>query len=293
LKSVDPHPEELLDRERAGTLSAADRAELDAHTASCAACALERGLGADFAARGREVVDDDVAAARVASRTAAALGLEARPSARARGPRRFALRAAVALAAMLAVGGAAAAILAVSRDAPAPPEPAPVREEATAPVEAPPPATVATAEEAATEPAPSAEPRARASASASEAATAESLFARANQARRRGDDAEAIRLYRELQQRFPTSREAKVSRATLGQLLLDKGDSKKALSEFDGYLGDGGTGAVTEEALVGRASALQRMGKAAEERAAWQALLAKYPDSVHAPRARQRLSELR
>jgi TolA-binding protein len=131
------------------------------------------------------------------------------------------------------------------------------------------------------------------SASGASALTAESLFSRANQARRRGDDAGAIRLYRELRDRFPESRESAVAGPILGQLLLDKGSAEGALSEFDRYLDRDRGGTVTEEALVGRANALMRLGKRAEERAAWQTLLDRYPGTVHAGRARQRLAELR
>ncbi len=46
---VDLHPEHLVDRERAGTLSAADASRLDAHRARCAVCAVERALADDFA----------------------------------------------------------------------------------------------------------------------------------------------------------------------------------------------------------------------------------------------------
>ena len=49
---------------------------------------------------------------------------------------------------------------------------------------------------------------------------------------------------------------------------------------------------VTEEALVGRANALQKMGKRDEERAAWLLLLSKYPNSIHAGRAKARVAEL-
>ncbi len=123
--------------------------------------------------------------------------------------------------------------------------------------------------------------------------TASELFSQATRARRDKNDAEAIRLYRELQRRYPDSRESNASRVVLGQLLLDRTDPDKALAEFDGYLKQGKPGTVTEEALVGRALALQKLGRYAEERAAWQELLAKFPSSVHAARARERLSQKR
>jgi TolA-binding protein len=120
--------------------------------------------------------------------------------------------------------------------------------------------------------------------------TAAELFANATRARRDKKDDEAIRLYRELQRRYPESREAKASRVVLGQLLLDRTDPNQALGEFDKYLDGEKKGTVTEEALVGRAVALQKLGKTADERAAWKQLLAKFPNSVHAPRAKARLA---
>jgi tetratricopeptide (TPR) repeat protein len=120
---------------------------------------------------------------------------------------------------------------------------------------------------------------------------AAALFAAANQARRRGAHAEALRLYRELQRHHPSSPEAKLSHATMGKLMLDEGDSRAARDAIDRYLENKG-GSLSEEALIGRALALQKLGRDAEERAAWQALLRAHPSSLHVPRARARLAEL-
>ena len=51
-------------------------------------------------------------------------------------------------------------------------------------------------------------------------------------------------------------------------------------------------GKLDEESMVGRALALHKLGKRDQERAAWAALLSQHPNSIHAARARQRLSEL-
>lgn len=120
--------------------------------------------------------------------------------------------------------------------------------------------------------------------------SAEELLARANEARRRGELRGAARLYRVLQRTYPSSREAAVSRVTLGRLLLDGlGEASAALPEFDRYLAAHPGGVLAEEARVGRALALGRLGREAEERAAWRDLLAHHPDSLHADRARSRL----
>ncbi len=123
--------------------------------------------------------------------------------------------------------------------------------------------------------------------------TAAQLFAQANEARRRGDEALAVRQYGTLQRRFPRAPEASLSHVALARLYLDRlGDPARALAEFDQYLAGGREGGLDEETLVGRALALQRLGRAADEKDAWQKLLAMFPNSLSAVRARARLLEL-
>jgi TolA-binding protein len=124
-------------------------------------------------------------------------------------------------------------------------------------------------------------------------ATAGELFADANRARREGDVPLALRRYAELRRAYPGSREELTSRVVAGDLLLAEGPTRDALASFDSYLTASPTGTLAEEALVGRASALMRLGRGDEERAAWAQLLREHPDSVHAERARRRLAELR
>jgi TolA-binding protein len=121
--------------------------------------------------------------------------------------------------------------------------------------------------------------------------TASDLFRAANQARRDGDPSRAVDLYRALQSRYPDSDEARLSRATSAQLLLDRGDAKAALEGFDQYLAHDGT-LLGEEALVGRALSLQKLGARDEEIAAWREVLSRFPQSVHARAARARLAAL-
>jgi len=126
-----------------------------------------------------------------------------------------------------------------------------------------------------------------------EVSSAAEAFSRANLARRDGKVKEAVRLYRALQERFAGSSEELVSRVALGRLLLDRlGDSRGALVQFNSYLASPGNGALREEALVGRALSLERLGRSAEERAAWKALLEARPKSTHAKHAQARLAEL-
>src|SRR5262249_7537833 len=108
-----------------------------------------------------------------------------------------------------------------------------------------------------------------------------------------GKTKEAVHLYRALQERFSGSSEELVSRVALGRLLLDRaGDSRGALVQFNSYLASPGNGALREEAMVGRALSLGRIGRAAEARAAGTALLDASPKPPHAKRAQARLDEL-
>jgi TolA-binding protein len=84
-----------------------------------------------------------------------------------------------------------------------------------------------------------------------------------------------------------------LARVTVGWLRLERlGDPGGALASFDAYLAASPDGTLAEESLVGRALALMQLGRAVEERAAWETLLARFPDSANAGRARRRLAEL-
>ncbi len=124
--------------------------------------------------------------------------------------------------------------------------------------------------------------------------TAAELFAQANEARRRGDAAGAAQRYGALQRRFPRSPEASLAHVALGRLVLDRlGDPLRALAEFDAYLAENRKGELVEEALVGRALSLQRLGRTADERDAWRALVVAFPNSLSASLAKARLGVLR
>lgn len=98
---VELHPEDLLEKEARGEISAVERERLDAHVARCLACTLERQLRADFA-------DELAADPEPGARTLADEVDEPAPSSRR--PRRRPLRVAwlAAAAALLIVGGATA-----------------------------------------------------------------------------------------------------------------------------------------------------------------------------------------
>jgi len=298
---IDLHPDELFDRLRAGSATAGERERLQSHLQSCAACRLEQALLADAdeaaaAAEAAEIAERASRRALAQLRTERALGLRGagKPTAR-----RFrSLFAAALIAACFAA--VALARTGLHRRAPRPP-PAPTQARALSTAElglpsAPAPAPAPAAPTAVGEP----ESRApeigtskpvSAAQRAPEAPSAGELFARANQARHQGDAREAAALYRSLERAFPKSAEAGVARVTFGRLLLDRlGEPRAALAEFDAYLSAGGP--LREEALVGRALALGRLGRSQEERASWSTLLRTFPQSTYAARAKQRISEL-
>ncbi len=124
-----------------------------------------------------------------------------------------------------------------------------------------------------------------------EPASAAKLFGEANQARRAGDVGRASGLYHLLQDQFPGSPEAELSRVTLAMLLLDNGDAQGALSGFERYLAGSSRG-LEAEALVGRARALGRLGRRDQEAAAWREVQGKYPRSIYGRQATERLLAL-
>ncbi|HVY32124.1 MAG TPA: zf-HC2 domain-containing protein [Polyangiaceae bacterium] len=124
-----------------------------------------------------------------------------------------------------------------------------------------------------------------------EPSSAAKLFGEANQARRSGDIGRAAGLYHLLQDQFPGSPEADLSRVTLALLLLDSGDAKGALSGFERYLAGSSRG-LEAEALVGRARALGRLGRRDQEAVAWREVQRKYPRSIYGRQANERLAAL-
>jgi TolA-binding protein len=120
--------------------------------------------------------------------------------------------------------------------------------------------------------------------------SAEALFREANAARRAGDNAMARALYLRLELDFPGSSEAQLAHISLGNLLLRMGRAAEAEQQFSGY--SGSRAALAQEALVGRARSFGALGRDADERRVWQALLSSYPDSVYATQARKRLTTL-
>jgi TolA-binding protein len=318
-------PEDLLVRERQGILAAADRGILLDHATTCPLCRLTLSLGRAIEPLPSLDTADDLMVARMVERTLAAPGggagvaavmlapsgtVTGTPARGNRGrtrPRRYAVAAALVLIA----GTASAAWWRWSGPLRRPPIQAqpPSRGPAhsTRP-RSPPSATVAppsASPSAAQAPLPAPAPPHSSSPGirrtprrlglttlpARPARSAAALFLAANEARRTRAFDDAGRLYQELQRRFPGSPEAALSFLSLGDLFLSRGHVAAALGQFEGYLASGDS-ALAEEALVGRARALARLGRTVEEQVAWQTLLARYPHSDYRWRAQQRLDDL-
>jgi TolA-binding protein len=122
-------------------------------------------------------------------------------------------------------------------------------------------------------------------------ATAAGLFAAANRARVAGNATLAILLSQELLGKFPRSAEAVSTHLSLGMLQLQQGRAALALGEFQAYEKQA-SGGTLAEALWGKAQALQRLGRTAEERATLTELVSKYPHAAYTAAAQKRLAAL-
>lgn len=284
------HPEELLDKAEKGTLSEVERDRLDAHVRSCSVCRVEQAMRLDFQA----TREDESAAPFSAEMLTIALGsVRARPASTPpepipvtpprRIPRWVLLAAAVCTLVTLAGAqrtGASQNLLGWfgSRQTSMPvPISARTRTATPAPTLAP----------SVIVPSPSASvsadlPRIDDGALRE---TPAALFDEVVSARKRGEYDRSIAACRRLQARHPASREAHVSRGTLGRLLLDRGDASGALASFDAYARGGG-GELDEAVLVGRATALERLGRQSEAMRAWSLLLESFPNTPYAEQAR-------
>jgi TolA-binding protein len=123
------------------------------------------------------------------------------------------------------------------------------------------------------------------------ATTSKELFSAANAARRLGDHSKSMDLYRRLQSEFPGSAEAALSFVLLARLELAHGFARQAVAHFDEYLSRNPDGTLRQEALQGKAQALRQLGDTSQEAATWRELLRRFPDSMYAPTARERLGE--
>jgi TolA-binding protein len=313
---VGLHPEDLFDKLSNGSLSGAEAERLRSHLAECSVCRFELAVRGDFQTDLQKVPAPMPAPPPTPIPTPLPMPVERR----LRGSRRRpAWVWGIPAAALFMATGALASVYtgvapwklfderpaAAGATGPNPAEaqraksarPARRAVDAALPAEA----VASSATVAAEAPAPAARAREMAPATVvaargAEPRTAEpssaALFAGANRARASGDSAGAIRLYRQLQQRFPRSSEAALSELTLATLLLHTGDARSALNSFDSYLGRGSR-PLDAEALVGRALSLRALGQRDQEVVAWRSVIDRYPGSSYARRAAERLAALR
>jgi tetratricopeptide (TPR) repeat protein len=285
---ADEHPEALIDRARRGGLAPEEQAVLERHLVGCSVCAAELALAPRFERELAPQPRDQLLYQRAIE--GAVERLQRSPGiARRRALSRWSRWAAAAALLVFGVTAAAAVIRRRASPGPAMQSPAPAAEAPTArapvrPVEPPPAEAPAPPEPALVKTAPPAR------GSAGPAITAAALFERGEKLRREGRASAAIATYRRLEATFPSTAEARLSFALAGQLLLEQGHPADALAQFDRHLTlDGEAG---EEALAGRATALEQLHRPSEAVAAWKKLLARYPRSVYAEKARARLDKL-
>jgi hypothetical protein len=291
---ADEHPEDLIDRARVGALPPDAQATLERHLRDCPVCAGQLALAGRFEREVAPQPRDHILYERAVA--GAMARMERSPVARRRGGLPPWSRWAAAATLLVAGVTAAAAVVgrrmalrataqppattALARPAPAPVPTAPVRPTEASPLEAPAPPAPVPAKSSSQVHAAARVP----------AITAADLFEKGEKLRREGHADAAIATYRRLQSTFPDTAEARLSFAFGGELLLKQGRPADALAQFDRHLQLDGE--VGEEALAGRATALEQLHRTSEAVAAWKNLLARHPRSIYAERARARLAQL-
>jgi TolA-binding protein len=274
-------PEDLVVRARRCELSDEEQRRLDLALEASQELRLLLEAGTGFDAESSVLPGDDALVAQAGRRAAA------RASARPR--RRGAL---LVTAGMFVATAAAAGGWAVGRaSSPARPAPSATAPEARATLSGPPVrasvdvAVAAASTETEADPAPVGSAVAKIPTRATDGPG--ELFAEASRARRRGQTARAMGLYRALVARYPASVEAQQAELTLGELSLTRGDPAVALECFRRYR----DAPLASEALWGEARALRQLGRQGEERQALEKLLERYPGSTYAEAARKRLAD--
>jgi hypothetical protein len=123
------------------------------------------------------------------------------------------------------------------------------------------------------------------------APAAPDMLGYARSLRASGDFRRAAEVYRRIHAADPQSPSGRAALVSLGELRLSLNDAKGALSAFDSYLARGG--ALTQEALFGRARALRSLNRPVEERAAIDRFLAAYPNAPQSRVLRSRLAAMK
>jgi TolA-binding protein len=297
---IDPTscPDELIAKERTVSLSELELYRLNAHCAQCEACRIARLIGADFERILVEPVEND-AVDRVVSGAIANIGTPASlaPVLKRSPTRRFS----VALVATVCVGllsasaaawfvGARIALPFIAQKSAITASPIPSRPKRVKSAAPSPKAVEVLPENEATS-----QEVSQPTTDTSKAITNTiDLFTRASNARRNGQYSRAVALYMELQRKYPTSPEARLSHVSIGRLLLNRlQEPQMALEQFQQYLSYSPQGSLSEEAMFGKSMALMRLGRTSAEADSWDKILKRNPHSVYEKIARERLSKLR
>jgi anti-sigma factor RsiW len=306
---TDLHPENLLDKEIRGELDPLDRERLEAHLAACPTCRFERRMRAEFALElAREGLAPDLVkiVETVAKRSARERVYEPNAHPVSSTARRAKLVFLAASAVLTLVVGAFAsteegrrvlaplfastsgAVPADEASSAAPSGRRGARISATVASSPSPEVPTARPTTVAQE-----IPSAIASDPPAQTTRAEpegpaTLLEAETDARHKGDLPRLLELHARLAARYPLSHETQVSRMVVAHVLLDRGESARALSAFDDYLA-AGSGELREDALAGRATSLDRLGRDDEGRHAWRTLLDEYPGSAYATHAQARI----
>jgi TolA-binding protein len=126
-----------------------------------------------------------------------------------------------------------------------------------------------------------------------EGGNVEALLLRAGELRAARDWSGAARSYREIALRHPDSSQARTALLSLGEIELVHLDRPaEALSRFERYLVSWPGGSLAPEAEFGRARALGRLGRRAEEVQTLREIVSRHAGSLLAERARARLDAL-
>lgn len=288
MNTQDACPHDLLARGTGAPLAPAERSQLASHLARCASCRAAADVAAALADEPSALPGDELLVARLAARAAETAGAR----------RRVRWPAIAAAATVLVALSAFASIRYLARS-----RRVSLGSGAPAGVTAPPRAAADSPPSVAAVPlAAAAPPDAPARAAETKnvrrtlaAANVERLLAEARRARMAGDGERARALYARLARLAPGTPAAAVAEMGIGLILVERpgaDNARAALEGFDRYLAAAPGGALREEAIAGRARALDALGERTQAAAAWRQLLDDYPLSVQAPRARRRLEAL-
>ena len=105
------------------------------------------------------------------------------------------------------------------------------------------------------------------------------LFEEALAERQQGRAQSAIAAFHRLEREFPHSSEATVSLVSVGDLLLGNGRPAEGLVYFEVYLRRAPAGPLAPEAWVGKARALEALGRVPEAKATWNEIAKRFTDA--------------